>query len=80
MGRQSKLTKEIKLQAVNDYLNHNKSTVQIAYDLECDKSSVQSWIHGFKSQGESFFDNKTVNKSYSKTLKLQAVNEYLAGT
>lgn len=80
MGRKSKFTKEIKLQAVNDYLNYNKSTVQIAYDLQCDKSSVRSWIHGFKSQGESFFDNKTVNKSYSKKLKLQVVNEYLTGT
>ena len=80
MGRKSKFTKEVKLQAVNDYLDGNKSTVKIAYDLQCNKSAVQSWIHGFKSQGESFFDNKTVNSSYSKELKIQVVNEYLSNT
>ena len=67
MGRKSKFTKEVKLQAVNDYLNGNKS-------------AVQSWIHGFKSQGESLFNNKTVNGSYSKKLKIQVVNEYLSNT
>ena len=80
MGRKSKFTKEVKLQAVNDYLDGNKSTVKIAYDLQCNKSAVQSLIHGFKSQGESFFDNKTVNRSYSKELKIQVVNEYLSNT
>ena len=80
MGRKSKFTKEVKLQAVSDYLDGNKSTVKIAYDLQCNKSAVQSWIHGFKSQGESFFDNKTVNRSYSKELKIQVVNEYLSNT
>ena len=80
MGRKSKFTKEVKLQAVNDYLDGNKSTVKIAYDLQCNKSAVQSWIHGFKSQGESFFDNKTVNRRYSKELKIQVVNEYLSNT
>ena len=50
MGRKSKFTKEVKLQAVNDYLDGNKSTVKIAYDLQCNKSAVQSLIHGFKNQ------------------------------
>lgn len=78
MGRKHKYSKEIKLQAISDYEKGIKSITQLCNELDCTGKSIWAWIYGYRSQGEDFFDNKTVNKRYSKELKLKVVTEYLS--
>lgn len=40
MGRKSKYTKEIKLQAISDYKNGNKSMGQLCKELNCSDVSI----------------------------------------
>jgi len=79
MGRKAKFSKEIKLKAINDYKSGHKSMINIAFDLGCNESTVRTWINLYNSIGESAFDNKPRNKSYSKELKATAINDYLEG-
>lgn len=38
---------------------------------------IREWTHKFESLGESFFNNLSTNKSYSKDLKEIVIKEYL---
>lgn len=58
MGRKNKYSKEVKLQVINDYINGIKSVIQIANELNCDKSSVRKWIRGYRSNGDKFCANR----------------------
>lgn len=78
MGRKSKYTKEVKLQAISDYKNGNKSMGQLCKELNCSNVSILTWIRGYRSQGEDFF-NTPKNKKYTKEFKLTVVNDYLLG-
>ena len=44
MGRKSKYTIEEKDQAVLDYKNGKRGTIQICNDLEIEQSSLYSWF------------------------------------
>lgn len=56
----------------------NVSQHQLAERLEVSLATVQQWIRNYESMGEDAFLMKHY-KRYSKELKLQAVQEYLAG-
>lgn len=79
MGRKPKYTKEIKIQAIQEYLDGKKSVNQITNELQCSKKAFRLWLDFYHSIGESVFNEKTHNKQYTKELKLQVVNEYLNG-
>lgn len=81
MGRKSKYTAEQKIEAVLDYKSGKRGTSQICKDLGLHQSGVDlyKWIHLYEDFGEAGFLPKQKNKSYSKELKEEAVNEYLAG-
>lgn len=73
-----KISASDKLSAVMKYLDGNISQHQIANELNVSLASVQQWICNYESMGEDAF-LMSGNKRYSKELKLQAVQDYLAG-
>lgn len=82
MGRKAKYTKQQKVQACEDYLNGAKSASQIAKELNMSKKGshmLLSWVHSYKVNGHTIFDNKKTNNRYSKEFKNHVVQEYLQG-
>ena len=79
MGRKSKYSKEIKVQACTDYLTGKKSTAQISIELNVNDKTVRRWVQFYELYGPQTFDHKKHNRSYSKEFKLQVVQEYLQG-
>lgn len=72
MGRKAKYSKQQKVQACEDYLNGTKSARQIAKELNMGKRGsvlVTSWVHSYKINGHTIFDNKNTNNRYSKEFK-----------
>lgn len=73
-----KVSAKDKIYAVNLYLDGRKSQRQIAATYGVKPSSVNQWVRNYQSMGTDAFTLKG-NKKYPKELKLQAVQEYLAG-
>lgn len=67
-----------KISAVKLYFEGNISQHKLAEQLDVALTTVQQWIRNYESMGEEAFVMKNY-KSYSKELKLQAVQDYLAG-
>ena len=78
MGKIVKYSSEEKISAVLKYLNGECSKQGMADQLGIDFQSFNKWIYKYQSMGsEAFLDSSY--KTYSKALKLQAVEAYLAG-
>lgn len=67
-----------KISAVILYLEGNVSQHQLAEQSGVNLAAIQQWIRNYESIGEDAFPMKHY-KRYSKELKLQAVQDYLAG-
>lgn len=74
----SKITTEDKIYYCEQYLNGNMTQRHIASITDTSLASIQRWIAKYESMGTSAFQ-KNKNKTYSKELKLYAVQDYLAG-
>ena len=79
MGRKNKYSKEIKVKVIKEYKKGTKSSTEICKELNCDHRAFLNWLHMFDSYGESIFDDKTSNNSYTKDFKEKVVKEYLDG-
>ena len=79
MSRKSKVSTEIKVQAVEDYLKGIKSLSEISNELNIYKSAVSAWVRKYKTFGKEGLLNKGYNTSYSPQVKTQAVIDYLDG-
>ena len=79
MSRKSKVSTEIKVQAVEDYLRDIKSLSEISNELNIYKSAISAWVRKYKTFGKEGLLNKVYNTSYSAQLKTQAVIDYLDG-
>ena len=79
MGRKNKYTAEAKIKAVEQYLNGNASLSILANELDVDESSIRAWKRQYQKCGAVTFIDKPRNKSYSKELKNQAIQDYLDG-
>ena len=79
MSRKSKVSTEIKVQAVEDYLRDIKSLSEISNELNIYKSAISAWVRKYKTFGKEGLLNKGYNTSYSAQLKTQAVIDYLDG-
>ena len=79
MSRKSKVSTEIKVQAVEDYLRGIKSLSEISNELNIYKSAISAWVRKYKTFGKEGLLNKGYNTSYSAQLKTQAVIDYLDG-
>lgn len=79
MSRKAKVSTEIKVQAVEDYLRGIKSLTELSNELNICKSAVSAWIRKYKTFGKEGLLNKKYNTSYSAQVKTQAVIDYLDG-
>jgi transposase-like protein len=74
----NKISTDEKLAAVRRFLNGEGSQRSIAAHIGVSYQSFQQWIRNYKSLGNDAF-TMTGNKKYSSELKLNAVQDYLAG-
>jgi transposase-like protein len=79
MSRKSKFTKEQKIELVKRYDNGEGSFESLAKDFNVGCSTLKSWVHKYHTYGESAFDFKKKNSSYTKEFKEEVVQAYLNG-
>lgn len=79
MGRKSKHTKEEKLEIVRKYDNGEGSFKTLGRSIGVNESTVRRWVNQFHVNGETAFDNKPKNKTYTKEFKNEVVQAYLNG-
>lgn len=82
MSRKQKYTYEQKIKACEDYKSGKYSTRQIAHNLKMGSHGavrVWEWSKKFEVHGPEAFLPAHHNKSYTKELKEQAVQDYLDG-
>lgn len=77
MGRKSKISYEIKIKLVQEYLEGNCSLRSAATKLGIHPSSIEGWIRKYKAFGEEGLLNKGYNSAYSAQVKTQAVIDYI---
>ncbi|MDD4610088.1 MAG: helix-turn-helix domain-containing protein [Bacteroidaceae bacterium] len=76
----SKYSSEVRLKAVEDYFNGERSVSEIARDLSISsEQTVRNWIAMYRNLGLSAFIVRKNNQSYTKELKTKVVEEYLDG-
>ena len=81
-----KYSPELKIRACKDFLKDKYSAAQVCekYAITYNEknhssSSLNEWIAKYRAMGAGAFGSSRHNKSYSSELKIQAVEEYLAG-
>ncbi|EOU1110085.1 helix-turn-helix domain-containing protein [Clostridium perfringens] len=79
MGRKAKISYEIKIKFVEEYLNGNISQNGIAKELGLHISSIQEWIRKYKIFGPDGLRTLKNNTYYNSDLKLSAVKDYING-
>jgi len=79
MGRKNKISPELKIQAVLEYMNGSGSYESIArkYGVTC--TPFRKWIAKYKAQGEMAFIRTGKNAPYSSLFKEMVVQAYLSG-
>lgn len=80
MTRKDKISPELKIQAVLEYMSgkgsYNKS---IAHKYDATSALFRKWVAKYKFQGETAFINTGRNNSYSSLFKEMVVRAYLSG-
>ena len=75
MGRKSKFSKEVKINACKKYKAGKGSFGSIAKELGCSKPVFHKWYHDYINHGDSIFDEKPLNSSYTVEFKLEVIDE-----
>ena len=79
MSRKSKIDPAEKVKIIERVLADEISATEAARLIGVDRSSIRDWRNLYLSDGPSALMVQSNNKTYSKELKLQAVQEYLDG-
>ena len=79
MSRKSKIDPVEKVKIIERVLADEISATEAARLIGVDRSSIRDWRNLYLSDGPSALMVQFNNKTYSKELKLQAVQEYLDG-
>ena len=81
MGRNTKYSKELKLEIIERYLSGESATILAnEYRLPSSyKTEIINWAREYEVLGNNAFEETTTNKSYSRELKLKIIKEYLNG-
>jgi len=58
---------------MDDLLNNRKGISQIAKEYQVAEISVRGWISNYQSMGENGLLTSSINSSYSKELKILAI-------
>ena len=75
MGRKSKFSKEVKINACKKYKAGKGTFGSIAKEVGCSKAVFLKWYHDYINHGDSIFDEKPLNSSYTVELKLEVIDE-----
>lgn len=76
MGRKSKVSSEIKVKVVQEYLSGLKTRSQIAYELDINYSTIQEWVRKYKLFGIKELLTERINTKYSYEIKARAINYF----
>ena len=79
MSRKSKIDPIVKVKIVEQYLDGEIGLGQASKNLGVACQSIRKWISIYQCNGPTGLLNQPNNKSYSKALKISAVNDYLNG-
>ena len=79
MSKRSPTSLEVKLHAVQRYLEHKSNPSYEAKQLRVSKGAVKDWIRKYKADGLDGLKESNTWKTYSKELKLAAINDVLSG-
>ena len=79
MSRKSKIDPIVKVKIVEQYLDREIGLGQASKNLGVAYQSIRKWISIYQCNGPTGLLNQPKNKSYSKALKISAVNDYLNG-
>jgi transposase-like protein len=79
MSRKRKIDPVEKVKIIERVLADEISATEAARLIGVDRSSIRDWRNLYLSDGPSALMVQSNNKTYSKELKLQAVQEYLDG-
>ncbi len=77
MFRKSKIEPVEKVKIVERYLAGEIGIRQAGKELGVDHHSIRNWISIYQYDGPTGLLNQPKNKSYSKDLKISAINDYL---
>ena len=75
MGRKSKFSKEVKINACKKYKAGKGSFGSIAKKVGCAEPVLKKWYYDYINHGDSIFDEKPRNASYTVEFKLKVINE-----
>lgn len=75
MGRKAKFSKKIKITACEKYRNGKGSFDSIANEVGCAREVLRRWYHDYVNHGDSIFDEKPLNSSYTVEFKLEVIDE-----
>lgn len=78
MGRKNKISIDLKLKAVKEYLDGEGSTYTISSKYGVSQPSFRGWLRKYKSTGPNSFNLKH-NSSYTEEFKINVVKSYLSG-
>lgn len=76
MGRKSKVSSEIKVKVVQEYLAGLKTMSQITYELDINYSIIQEWVRKYKLFGIKGLFTERINTKYSDEIKAKATNDF----
>ena len=79
MFRKSKIEPVEKVKIVERYLAGEIGIRQAGKELGVDHHSIRNWISIYQHDGPTGLLNQPKNRSYSKDLKISAINDYLNG-
>ncbi|KKY00851.1 transposase [Paraclostridium benzoelyticum] len=79
MPRKAKVSDEVKIKEVLNYINNRKSIIEISKEVGVCPEQVRRWIITYKSIGIEGLKNKPTNKYYSTQTKILAVKDFLSG-
>ena len=79
MFRKSKIEPVEKVKIVERYLAGEIGIRKAGKELGVDHHSIRNWISIYQYDGPTGLFNQPKNKSYSKDLKISAINDYLNG-
>lgn len=77
MGRKAKYSKEVKISACEKYKNGKGSFDVISKEVGCASSMLKKWFYDYINHGETIFDEKPRNASYTKEFKLKVIKDAL---
>jgi transposase-like protein len=78
MGRQPKLTEEVKVKIIERYFQgESPSRLEQIYGFE--SSSLRVWVKKYQKDGIAGLANPRKNRSYSREFKKQVVEDYQSG-